>query len=82
MELLGQKLSIIFGKLRNKSSHPMSSIKKRLNILQYSQQNTYVGDRRSATLLKRDSNTSLLLLILQNFKNAYFEEHLRTTASG
>ena len=39
-------------------------------------------DRRPATLLERDSNTSLLLLILQNFKNAYFEEHLRTTVSG
>ena len=37
---------------------------------------------RATTLLKRSSNTGPLLWILQKiFKNTYFEEHLRTTAS-
>ena len=31
---------------------------------------------------KRDSNTGVFLLNLRNFKNIYFEEHLRKTASG
>ena len=33
------------------------------------------------TLLKRDSNTILSCEICEIFKNVYFEEHLRTTAS-
>ena len=36
---------------------------------------------RSAISLKRDSNTGVFLWILQNFKNTYFEEHLRPAAS-
>ena len=44
----------------------------------YSQENTYVGVS-SSTLLKRDSNTGALLL--QIFKNTYFEEQLRKAAS-
>ena len=32
-------------------------------------------------ILKRDSNTSVFLWNLRKFKNTYFEEHLRTTAS-
>ena len=36
---------------------------------------------RSATLLKRDSNTGLFLWLLRNFKDTYFEKHLRTAAS-
>ena len=36
---------------------------------------------RPATLLKRDSNTGLFSCgYCQNFKNTYFEEHLRTAA--
>ena len=37
---------------------------------------------RSATLLKRESSTSVFLWILLNFQNIYFEENLRTAASG
>ena len=33
-----------------------------------------------STLLKRNSNTDVFLGKLQNFKNAYFEEHLRTAS--
>ena len=33
---------------------------------------------KPATLLKRDSNTFVFLWILQNLKNAYFEEQLQT----
>ena len=33
------------------------------------------------TLLKSDSSTSAFLWILRNFKNTYFVEHLRATAS-
>ena len=33
-------------------------------------------------ILKRDSNTPIFLWNLRNFKNTYFEEHLRTTASA
>ena len=31
--------------------------------------------------IKRDSNTGFLCEICEIFKNAYFEEHLRATAS-
>ena len=40
-----------------------------------------VAGLRATTLLKRDSNTSVFLWNLRIFKNTYFEEHLRTTAS-
>ena len=47
-----------------RSSYRRCSIKKmRLTILQYSQENTW----SPATLLKRDSNTSVFPWILQNF---------------
>ena len=37
---------------------------------------------RPATLLIRDSNTGVFLrILLKNFKNTYFEEHLREAAS-
>ena len=36
---------------------------------------------KPATLLQRDSNTSVFLWILKNFKNLYFKGHLWTTAS-
>ena len=36
---------------------------------------------RPATLLKRDSNTGVFPWNLRNFKENYFEEHLRTVAS-
>ena len=36
---------------------------------------------RPAALLKRDSNTSVFLWILQNFQNTYFEKHLWMAAS-
>ena len=37
---------------------------------------------RPATLLKRDSNTGASCQYCEIFKNTYFEEHLRMTASG
>ena len=37
---------------------------------------------RSATVLKRDSNTGIFLWICEIFKNTYFEEYLQTAASG
>ena len=48
-----------------------------LKISQYSQENTCVGASRSATLLKKDSNTGVFLWKLQNFKKSFFIEHLR-----
>ena len=42
----------------------------------------YLQERfRHATLLKGDSNTGVFVLILQTFKNTYFEEHLLAAAS-
>ena len=52
-----------------------------LKIWQTSQENSCVGFN-PATFLKRDSNTRVLLWNLRKFQNIYFEEHLRTTASG
>ena len=37
---------------------------------------------RPATLLKRDSNTGVSCQYCEIFKNTYFEELLRMTASG
>ena len=48
-----------------------------LKTQQYSQKNTF----RPATLLKRDPNAGASCEYCENFKNTYFEEHLRTTAS-
>ena len=44
--------------------------------------NTCVGAFRSATLLKKDSNTGVFLWILEIFKDTYFEGHLWTAASN
>ena len=48
-----------------------------LKIQQYSQENSCVGAWRPAALLKRCSNASVFLWIL----NTYFEEHLQTAGS-
>ena len=58
-------------------------------ILQYSQENTYVGVNffiklqtwRYVTLLKRDSNTGVSLWVMRNFKNRFFIEHPLVAAS-
>ena len=39
-----------------------------------------VAGLQACNLLKRDSNTGVFLLILRNYKNTFFEEHMRTTA--
>ena len=56
-----------------------------LNILQYSQENICVGVSLQASsskiLLKRNSTTVFSCEYCEIFKNTYFEEHLRTTAS-
>ena len=48
-----------------------------LKLPQISPENNFI----KTTLLKKDSNTGVFLWNLQKFKNTYFEEHLRTTAS-
>ena len=65
--------------LTDESSHRRRSIKKAVlkNFAVFTE-NTCVGVFSSA-LLKRDSNTGVLLCEI--FKNTYFEEHLRTAAS-
>ena len=55
-------------------------------MLQYSQENTCVGESlrdffKSAILLKRDSSADVTCEYCEIFKNTFFEEHLRTTAS-
>ena len=37
---------------------------------------------RLPTLLKRDSNTGIFRIILRNFQNTFFTEHLQATASA
>ena len=66
-----------------RSSYWRCSIKKVVfKILQYSQENVSSG-LGPATLSKRDFNTVAFLWIqyCKIFKNTYFEQHLRTTAS-
>ena len=56
----------------NSSNHQGWSVKEfSLNISKISQENTCVGV----------SDTCVVQRNLQSFKNTYFEEHLRTTAS-
>ena len=70
-----------------KSSNRRCSAKKVfLKISQISQENICLfliklQVCRLSTLLKRDSNTGILLWNLRNFKNNNFEEYLRTAAS-
>ena len=59
-----------------------------LKILQISQENTCVDVflidlqvLKGVTLLKAVSNKGVFLWNLQNFKNNFFEEHLRTTCN-
>ena len=61
-----------------KSSHRRCSVEKvLLKILQNPQKNIW----GLATLSKRDSTKVFSNEYCENFKNTYFEEHLRTTAS-
>ena len=65
-----------------RSNHRRCSVKKDvLKKLRNFARKHLCWSLRPATLLNRDSNTDAFREILQIFKNAYLEEHLRMTAS-
>ena len=53
----------------------MRNIHRKTTVLE----SLFIKARRSATLLKMDSNIGISSEYCEIFKNTYFEEHLRTT---
>ena len=82
---------LIYRNSRSRSSHQKCSIIKMfLKYSQYSQENTCVGVffnkvaglRLANVLKKRLQHRCFPVNVAELFKNTYFEEHLRTAASG
>ena len=74
---------------KNRSSHQRYPIKKAVfkNFAIFTGKHLYWSlflkiDSNKETFIKENSSTGVFLKNYETFKNTYFEEHLRTAASG